>query len=125
LLSGDVILAWNATLLNTIEAQRTSPLLASRSMAMLHVAMYDAVAALDPTYAFYPVPGLANAPPPAAHAFPEVAAAQAADTVLDSLYPAQAATFDAQFQAFLTGYPNHGQGINDSLSWGKRSPRRS
>jgi hypothetical protein len=45
--SSDVILAWNATLINTIEAQRTPPLPASRSMAMVHVAMYDAGGDLD------------------------------------------------------------------------------
>jgi hypothetical protein len=77
LLSNDVILDWNATLINAIEANRTSPLLASRGMAMVHVAMYDAVVAVEPAYTFYPVPGLADAPPPAAHAFPQVAAARA------------------------------------------------
>jgi hypothetical protein len=117
--SGNVVLDWNATLINTIEAQRSPPLPASRSMAMVHVAMYDAVVALEPAYTFYPVPGLADAPPPAAHAFPEVAAARAADAVLDSLYPAQAATFDAQLQSFLTGYPSQGQAISDSLGWGQ------
>src|SRR5262249_30424147 len=105
LLSGNVVLDWNATLINTIEAQRTPPLPASRGTAMVHVSMYAAVVALDPGYAFSPVPGLADDPPPAAHAFPAVAAARAADAVLDSLYPAQAATFDAQLQSFLTGYP--------------------
>ena len=48
LLSGDVVLDWNATLINTIETQRTPLLPASRSMAMVHVAMYDAVVALKP-----------------------------------------------------------------------------
>lgn len=119
LLSGDVVLDWNATLINTIETQRTPLLPASRSMAMVHVAMYDAVVALEPEYAFYAVPGLADAPPPAAHAFPEVAAAMAADVVLDSLYPARAAMFDAQLQTFLAGYPSHGRAIRDSLGWGE------
>ena len=119
LLSGDVVLDWNATLINTIETQRTPLLPASRTMAMVHVAMYDAVVALEPEYAFYAVPGLADDPPPAAHAFPEVAAARAADVVLDSNYPAQAATFDAQLQSFLAGYPGHGRAISDSLGWGQ------
>jgi membrane-associated phospholipid phosphatase len=119
LLSGDVVLDWNATLLNTIETQGTSPVLASRTMAMAHVAMYDAVVALEPEYAFYAVPGLADDPPPAAHAFPEVAAARAADVVLDSLYPAQASSFDAQLQSFLAGYPSHGRAIRESLGWGQ------
>src|SRR5206468_10109535 len=115
LLSGDVVLDWNATLVNTIETQRTPPPPASRALAMVHVAMYDAVVALEPEYAFYAVPGLADAPPPAAHAFPEVAAARAADVVLDSLYPAQAAAFDAQLRSFLAGYPGHGRAISDGL----------
>src|SRR5262249_48315866 len=119
LLSGDVVLDWNATLINTIETQGTSPLLASRTMAMVHVAMYDAVVALEPNYTFYAVPGLVDAPPPAAHAFPEVAAARAADVVLDSLSPGQAATFDGHLQSFLAGSPSQGQAIRDSLGWGQ------
>jgi membrane-associated phospholipid phosphatase len=119
LLSGDVVLAWNATLINAIETARTSPLLASRAMAMVHTAMYDAIDAVEPTYSLYPVPGLADAPPAAAHSFPEVAAAKAADLIVDGLFPAQAAAFDAQLQSFLAGYPNAGQAISASLSWGQ------
>jgi membrane-associated phospholipid phosphatase len=119
LLAGDVILQWNATVINAIVTQGTPVLLAGRTFAMVHVAMYDAVVALEANYTFYAVPGLADDPPPAAHAFPEVAAAKAADVVLDNLYPAQAATFDAQLQAFLNGYPSHGEAITDSLAWGQ------
>src|SRR5262245_47802217 len=119
LLSGDVILQWNETLLNAIRLAKTAPPPASRQLAMLHIAMYDAVDALVPRYSFYAVPGLSASPPPAAHAFPEVAAAAAANTVLDRLYPTQAATFDAQFRSFLTGYPGHGQAVSASTGWGQ------
>src|SRR5262249_194456 len=94
-------------------------LLASRALAMVHTAMYDAIDAVEPTYTLYPVPGLADAPPPAAHSFPEVSAATAADLIMDSLFPAQAATFDAQLQSYLAGSPNTGQAISASLGWGQ------
>jgi membrane-associated phospholipid phosphatase len=114
-----VILQWNETLLNAIRLANTAPPPASRQLAMLHIAMYDAVDALAPRYSFYAVPGLSASPPPAAHAFPEVAAAAAADTVLDRLYPTQTATFDAQFRSYLTGYPGHGQAVSASTGWGQ------
>jgi hypothetical protein len=119
LLSGDVILDWNTTLINAVETLSAPSLPASRAGAMVNVAMYDAVVALKPKYTLYAVPGLANAPPPGAHAFPEVAAAKAADVVMDSLYPALAAMFDTHLQSFLASYPSTGQAISASLSWGQ------
>jgi hypothetical protein len=73
-------------------------------MAMVHVAIYDAVDLIDKSYALYPVPGLKAVAPPGTS--PEVAAAVAADKVLDGVFPKQAATFDAQLQAFLASVPN-------------------
>lgn len=39
----DVVLDWNATLLNAVATDRTAPPVAARSMAMVHGAIYDAV----------------------------------------------------------------------------------
>jgi membrane-associated phospholipid phosphatase len=117
LLSGDVIVAWNATLVNTIETNRLPVLPSSRSLAMLHVAMYDAVEGIPQArYTFYPVPGLDPQAAPS-HASREAAASAAADTVLDSLYPAQKATFDAQYQAELAQIDDGGR-IDEGIAWG-------
>lgn len=104
LLSGDVVLDWNAQILNAIRAAKTGPPPASRQLAMLHIAMYDAIDLITQTSALYPVPGLTAVPPPGAS--PTVAAAAAANFVLDKLYPALAGPyFDAHFQLFLSQYP--------------------
>jgi hypothetical protein len=118
LLSSDVILDWDATLINTIETSRLPPLPSSRGMAMVHLAMYDAVEGVHPTrYTFYPVPGLDPEAAPR-HASREAAAIAAADTVMDSLYPAQRATFDAQAQAELAQIED-GQPKENGIAWGQ------
>jgi membrane-associated phospholipid phosphatase len=118
LLSGDVILDWNATVINVIEANHLPPLPSSRSMAMLHVAMYDAVEGIpDARYTFYAVPGLDPKEAPI-HASREAAAISAADTVLDSLYPAQSATFDALSQAELAQIDD-GERKENGIAWGQ------
>ena len=39
----DTVTEWNAAALSAIRMNRTAPPVASRSLAMLHVAIYDAV----------------------------------------------------------------------------------
>src|SRR6266487_2673437 len=39
---GDMVTEWNTVALNAIKADRTSPPKASRALAILHVAIYDA-----------------------------------------------------------------------------------
>src|SRR5688572_19785313 len=56
----DVILRWNNTLLETIKAEKTPPPLAARNLAVMHVAMYDAVNGVLRTNRPYRV----NAQPP-------------------------------------------------------------
>lgn len=60
------------------------PMAASRALAMMHVAMHDAINAVEPRYRRY---ALGTAPPGAAGAEPAVAAAVAAHGVLAALYP--------------------------------------
>jgi hypothetical protein len=118
LLSSDVILDWNATLLSTIATNRLPVLSSSRSLAMVHVAMYDAVEGIHHArYAFYPVPGLdpEGAPP---HASREAAAIAAANAVLGSLYPNQQATFDAQAQVELAQIDD-GDRKENGIAWGQ------
>ncbi len=92
---GDVVLDWNAAVLNVIREWTTvsndpfpnrivtsQPPLAARNLAMLHVAMYDAINALQPTHRPY----LANLSQPPAGASPIAAAAAAAHQVASQLY---------------------------------------
>ncbi|WP_182867963.1 dockerin type I domain-containing protein [Rhodopirellula sp. JC639] len=104
--SSDVVLAWNdlfGEILADAEATLQNPGYASRSMAMLNLAIYDAVGiATDgadaETFYDYAIDSGGNA-----NLSAEVAAAQAAYTVLSGLYPAQQETLDAFLESSLAG----------------------
>jgi len=68
--------------------EQFGPTRASRAMAIVHIAMFEAVNAVSPRYKSYV--GLAPMP----RASMEAAMAQAARDTLAALYPSQAATFD-------------------------------
>ena len=98
----DPILFWNNV---SLEANRvshtngldeqTGPTLSSRSLAIVHLAMYDAFAGVD-TAAMLP-PYLPGLPPPGAGATVEAAVAAAAHETLSLLYPGQKPFFDLVF----------------------------
>jgi|SRR5579884_3319992 len=100
----NVVIDWNATMLEAVWTASSPPTVASRNMAMVQVAVYDAVDAIQHQYAFYPIPGYQPTPP--AHASVGAAAAAAADEVLTHLYPSQSALFAAQLQSSLASIPN-------------------
>ncbi|MBD2069041.1 phosphatase PAP2 family protein [Leptolyngbya sp. FACHB-671] len=85
----DVVLDWNATLLNAIVTERSSPPSASRSMAVLHTAIYDAVTA--------------NSTRTVSR---EAAVAGAAHQILISLYPNQTAILNQQLTMSLAEIAN-------------------
>lgn len=86
----DVIFDWNNVALNTIRQSNTSPPVASRALAMMHSAMFDAVNSVDLTCQAYHS-NQSAAPGSSA----EAAAAQAARDVLASIYPTQTSVFNA------------------------------
>jgi hypothetical protein len=112
----NVVIDWNATALQAVWTDGTQPTVASRALAMVQVAVYDAVDAINPQYALYPVPGLHAKP--AAGASADAAAAAAADEVLTSLYPKQKALFDAQLQASLANVPD-GSAKTSGVAFGR------
>lgn len=112
----DAVIDWNSTLLQAIQVAPSLPTAASRAMAMVGVAVYDAVDGITPAYKFYAVPGLSSHPPFVASA--EAAAIAAADTVLIGLYPAQKATFDAEYDATLARVPD-GSAKAAGIAWGQ------
>jgi hypothetical protein len=91
----DVITDWNATAIQVIKAVNPNPLPASRALAMMHVAQFDAVNAVVRCYQPY----AADLSMPSAS--PEAGAAQAAYRVLTNLYPTQLAVLDAALDASL------------------------
>jgi hypothetical protein len=96
----DVVTDWNQIAIRTTEIAGAPVPAQTRSMAMVHAAIFDAVNGLERKYTVYavklgPMPG----------ASPEVAAAVAAHGVLIQLYPQQKALLDAALAASLTRIP--------------------
>ena len=108
----DVSITWINQALAAIQTDGTPPPKASRGLAMVSLAMFDAVMAIEkiPTYLVnvVPVGGL----------FPEVAAGAAAFQVLSSLYPAQATTLNQAFAQFLAQAPD-GLAKTAAIAYGK------
>jgi len=96
----DVVLRWNRALEDTVRTpgQQPATIVAARSYAMMHGAMYDAVNSIDDSYEPYliAVPGTKNASI-------EAAAAQAAYDVLVALFPTRESIFQAELQASMAG----------------------
>jgi hypothetical protein len=94
----DPVLYWNNQLLTSIRDARTAPPPASRVMAMMHTAVFDAVnAASGNQYTSYTLATNAYGDADA-----QVAAAVAAHRVLVQAFPAQVATLDAALGNFLS-----------------------
>ncbi len=92
----ELVIAWNRVLFSV--APPTPAV--TRPAAMLHIAMFDAVNAIEDAYTPYRVQVRAS------HgASPEAAAAQAAHDVLTAIFPTQQATFDALLASQLAGLP--------------------
>lgn len=81
----ELVLDWNATAHQVIKADDgyANPLAASRTLAMMHLAMHDALNAVTPQYTTYTQVG------PGRDADRALAAVTAAHDVLLALYPAQ------------------------------------
>ena len=99
--SADVVTDWNNAALDAIRADRTAPPIASRSLAIAHVAIYDAVNGIARTREPYLVPSAV-----AASASPVAAASAAAHQTFISLFPNHTSAFDALHAAILATIPN-------------------
>ncbi len=94
----DQVIQWNRTLLQILQTPGAQPatIHPTRSMAIVHLAIYDAVNAIMGRHAPYLV---LQAPRSAS---PDAAAAAAAHTALLSLFPNQQSVIDAKFQDSLS-----------------------
>jgi vanadium-dependent haloperoxidase-like protein len=101
----DSILFWNEVALEANRVshtngkmEQTGPPLSARALAIVHLAMYDAYAAVNKAAGLSPyLPGL---PPPPSGASAQAAVAGAAHNTLSNLYRAQRDTFDAKLKEF-------------------------
>jgi hypothetical protein len=96
LLSGDMVLQWNSVLQQAARNAPASQVPLFRNLALVHVAIYEAVNAIDHTH----TPYLVDLPAPSG-ASADAAAAKAAHDTLVALYPAQQALFDAKLEESL------------------------
>src|SRR6267378_5038688 len=100
----DPVIQWNRNLLAIVRTHGAQPatIHPTRSFAMMHAAIYDAVNAIDQTHEPY----AAGVPHASRSASQEAAAAAAAHEVLVQLYPAFQATLDVQLQQSLSQIPD-------------------
>jgi hypothetical protein len=110
----DVITDWNQT---AIEAMKVASIAGNpwtRNLAMMHVAMSDAVNSVQHKYALY-APGGMMAPA----ASPEAAAAAAARTILLQQVPSQKALIEQAFEASTKNIPD-GSAKKDGVALGEK-----
>lgn len=96
--TADVVTDWNKILLDSIAATNVAPPAASRMMAMVHTAQFEAINSIDRQYRCYNA--YLNCAP---NSDRTAAAAQAARDVLTSLFPTRQSIFDARLGQDLAG----------------------
>ena len=93
------VVEWNKTLLMIVRTPGAQPrtIHPTRSFAIMHAAIYDAVNSIDRTHKSY----LVHLSAPPRHASEDAAADAAAHDVLVALYPSLQAALDSEFQRLL------------------------
>src|SRR6266571_4297200 len=113
--SGAIVIAWNKELLHIVQTPGAQPATVhpTRSFAILHAAIYDAVVSITrdaPPYLFsVPAPSSAR---------PDAAAAEAGHDALVALYPKWKAALDAQLAGELATLPD-GAGKQQGIQAGQ------
>jgi hypothetical protein len=97
-------IVWNSIALQAARTAGVQPPDASRDYAIVALAVYDAVNAVDPKYAMY---GGATATA-CMKTSADAAACAAAETALAALFPSQTATFEAELKATMAAIPAGG-----------------
>ncbi len=114
----DVVTDWNTIALQAIKTDKTPPPKASRALAILHVAIYDAIGATtkthDPYLVSWRAPRVVSV---------DAAVAAAARAVLVQLYPAQAPTFDTAYANAIATLPKS-TGRQAGIAWGEYVAKR-
>jgi len=106
------VLEWNDIAIKAAIASKQGPPMTSRSMAVVHSAVFDAVNAVKPKYQAFKFDGTASP-----NASVDAAAAAAAHTALVKLFPEQRVTFDQALAASLAKVPE-GASRSDGVALG-------
>lgn len=117
-LRADTVLDWNRVASDVLRDNTSlqNPGMASRSMAMMNLAIYDAIAMTSPGGTMFYDYGGGHASP--AYTYSDKASAsQAAYTVLSGIYSDQQATLDTALSTQLALIPN-GQAKSDGITLG-------
>jgi hypothetical protein len=110
------VIEWNRSLLVILRTSGAQPatIHSTRSFAIMHAAIFDAVNSIEKTY----TPYAARLPRVSRSASAEAAADQAAHDVLISLYPVFTATLDSELQVDLERIPS-GRKKNEGIQVGE------
>jgi hypothetical protein len=111
----DVIMDWNAKADAIAAEKQVLPAQQSRAMSMLHIAMFEAVNAIERRYTPYKLTLSTDR-----SASKEAAAASAAYDVLLAIYPDQKAVLDTALTASLSGIPET-EGKSNGIVLGRRA----
>jgi hypothetical protein len=111
----DVIMDWNAKADAIAAEKQVLPAPQSRAMSMLHIAMFEAVNAIERRYTPYKLTLSADR-----STSKEAAAAAAGYDVLLAIYPDQKAVLDAALTASLSGIPET-EGKSNGIALGKKA----
>src|SRR5438874_5293876 len=116
----DVVTDWNQNAQQAFLTAKTSPVVSTRVLAIMHVAMFDAVNGIERRYT--PIHVDFDAPPGASR---RAAAIQAAYATLVKLFPSQKSTLDAQRDASLNSIASeeafeNSQSIARGIEWGQQ-----
>ena len=116
----DVVTEWNQNAQQALLTANTSPVVSGRVLAIMHVAMFDAVNGIERRYT--PIHVDFDAPPGASR---RGAAIQAAYATLVKLFPSQKSTLDAQRDASLNSIASeeaveNSQSIACGIEWGQQ-----
>ncbi len=113
--NAELILDWNTAALNAVQTTGQEAPEAARDLAIMSTAIYDAVNGIDGGYTPY-MNGNTGGP---AGADEQAAAAAAANTVLESLYPALGSSFATLYADELATMPAD-QATTDGVNWGNQ-----
>ena len=108
----DPVARWNTAALEAIRLDATDPPVATRNLAMLSLAMFDVVNAVEGTPSF-----VVSLPTPAGIS-PEAAASSAAFEILKYAYPAQESRLRVVLSGALAEIPDN-QGKTDGVNFGQ------
>ena len=97
----DAVLDWNETAVATVAASGQRPPDGARAMAMMHVAMFDAINAIEQKYKPYAYDSKVSKT-----VSTEAAGAAAAHAVLSKLFPDQSQAIESAYAASLAKIPD-------------------